>query len=99
MPKRKIIWTKLAVRQLNAAIKFIRKSSEQNADSVKERIFAKVDELANEKVVHRKDSYKKDNDGNYLYFEILKYRIVYYRQVNEVFIIRLRHVNKEPKKY
>lgn len=99
MAKRKVTWTKRATRQLNAAIEYIRQDSPQNADIVKERILDKVGELADDKVVHRKDPYKKNNDGNYLYFEILKYRIVYYAERDEVFIIRLRHTSMEPKKY
>jgi plasmid stabilization system protein ParE len=99
MAKRKVTWTKRAARQLNAALAYIRKESDQNADTVKERILDKVNELANDKVVNRKDPYKKNNDGNYLYFELLKYRIVYYAEPAEVFIIRVRHTSMEPKKY
>jgi plasmid stabilization system protein ParE len=99
MAKRKVTWTKRATRQLNAAIEYIRQDTDQNADTVKERILDKVNELADDKMVHRKDPYKKNNDGNYLYFEILKYRIVYYAEPKEVFIIRVRHTSMEPKKY
>jgi plasmid stabilization system protein ParE len=99
MAKRKVTWTKRATRQLNAAIKYIRQDSDQNADTVKEKILEKVNELANDKVVHRKDPYKKNNDGNYLYFELLKYRVVYYADPKEIFIIRVRHTSMEPKKY
>jgi plasmid stabilization system protein ParE len=91
--KRKITWTKRAISQLNSAIEYIRQDSPQNADSVKQRILEKVSELADDKIVHGKDPYKKNNDGNYLYFEILKYRIVYYAGPKEVFIIRLRHTS------
>jgi plasmid stabilization system protein ParE len=99
MPKRKVTWAKRASRQFNAAIEYIRQGSEQNADSVKERILAKINELADDKTVHRKDPFKKNNDGNYLYFEIFKYRIVYYAGPKEVFIIRIRHTGMEPKQY
>lgn len=99
MAKRKVTWTSKAIRQLNAAIEYIRKDSEQNADTVKERLLNKINELADVTTVHRKDPYKKDNDGNYLYFEILKYRVVYYAEPNEVFIIRIRHTSMEPKEY
>jgi plasmid stabilization system protein ParE len=99
MTKRKVTWTKQASRQLSAAIEYIRKESLQNADSVKQRILDKVGELADDKVVHRKDPNKKNNDGNYLFFEILKYRIAYYTEPKEVFIIRIRHTSMEPKKY
>ncbi len=99
MATRKVTWTKRATIQLNAAIEYIRQDSPQNADSVKEKILVKVSELADDKVVHRKDPYKKNNDGNYLYFEIFKYRIVYYVKPKEVFIIRVRYTSMEPKKY
>ncbi len=99
MAKRKIAWSKRATRQFNAVIEYIRKDSDQNADKVKERILSKINELANDKTVHRKDPYKKNNDGNYLYFEILKYRIVYYATPNEVYIIRVRHTGMEPESY
>ena len=99
MSKRKITWTKRATRQLNAAIEYIRQDSDQNADKVKAGILDKVSQLADDKKVHRKDPYKNNNDGNYLYFEILKYRVVYYAEPKEVFIIRIRHTRMEPKKY
>lgn len=97
--KRKIIWTKILALQLNAAIEYIRLDSNQNADNVKEKILNKVNELADDKVVHRKDPNKKNNDGNYLFFKLLKYRITYYSQPKEVFIIRVRNTSMEPKKY
>ena len=99
MSKRKITWTKRATRQFNAAIEYIRQDSDQNADKVKEKILIKINELSDDIAVHRKDPYKKNNDGNYLFFEILKYRIVYYAEPNEVFIIRIRHTSMEPKQY
>lgn len=99
MAKRKVTWTKRATRQLNAAIEFIRQESDQNADTVKARILDKVSGLADDKIVHRKDPYRKNNDGKYLYFEILKYRIVYYAVPREVFVIRIRHTGMEPKEY
>lgn len=99
MAKRKVTWTKGATRQLDAAIKRIRKDSEQDADEVREKILDKINALSDDIAVHRQDAYKKDNDGNYLYFEILKYRIVYYRKSEEVFIIRIRFTGMEPKSY
>lgn len=99
MARRKVTWGKRAIREFNAAIKYIRQDSEQNADKVKERILNKIKELVDDSVVHRKDPYKNINDGNYLYFELLRYRIVYYAGPKEVFIIRIRHTKMEPKKY
>ncbi|MGN6491616.1 MAG: type II toxin-antitoxin system RelE/ParE family toxin [Agriterribacter sp.] len=99
MIKRKITWTKRATNQLKNAIQYIRKDSPRNAESVKERILAKVNELADGKIVHSKDPLKINNDGNYLYFEILKYRVVYFTTEQEVFIVRVRHTKMEPKAY
>ncbi len=42
MPNRKIAWTKQALRQLNAAINYIRKDSDQNAEKVKETLLSKI---------------------------------------------------------
>ncbi len=96
---RKIIWTKQATKQFKAAIEFIRKESEQNAEKVKATILNKIILLEDNRMVHRQDPYKKNNDGNYLYIEVVRYRIVYYATPKEVFIIRLRHTSMEPKKY
>ncbi len=97
MGKRKVTWGKRAAREFNAAIKYIRKDSVQNADKVKEVILNKINGLADDRVVHRKDTYKKKNDGKFLYFEILRYRIVYYAAPDEVIIIRITHTKREPK--
>jgi plasmid stabilization system protein ParE len=99
MGKRKVTWSRQATVEFRAAIKYIRKDSEQNADKVKERILDKINTLADDSVVHRIDPYKNNNDGNYLYFELLRLRIVYYAKPKEVFIIRIRHTKMEPKKY
>ncbi len=97
--KRKVTWTKQATRQFNAAIKFIREDSEQKAEKVRLTLLDKIIGLEDDRWVHRQDPHKRNNDGNYLYFEILRYRIVYYVTPNEVFIVRLRHTSMEPKKY
>lgn len=99
MGKRRVTWTKRATHQFNAAIEYIRQDSSVNADMVKEKLLKKINDLASDGIAHRKDPYKKDNDGRYLYFEVLKYRIVYFAGPEEVFIIRIRHTAMEPKKY
>ncbi len=60
MSKRKITWTKRATLQFSVAIDYIRKDSDQNADTVKLRILNKIGEIAEGMVVHRKDPYKKN---------------------------------------
>ncbi len=97
--KRKVTWTKLATKQFNAAIKFIRKESEQNAEKVRVTLLNKIIGLQDDRWIHRHNPHKRNNDGNYLYFEILLYSIVYYATPSEVFKIRIRHTSMEPKKY
>ncbi len=99
MPKRKIHWTKKAAQQFNEAINYIRLDSDKRADKVKNTLLEKITKLSDDSIVHRIDPYKLNNDGRYLYFEVLKYRIVYYAGQKEVFIIRIRHTSMNPKRY
>ena len=59
MPKRKITWAKRASRQFNAAIEYIRQDSGQNADKIKEKLLSKINELADDKMVHRRPIQEK----------------------------------------
>jgi plasmid stabilization system protein ParE len=99
MAARKVTWTKRSIRQFNTAIEFIRKDSDQRADQVKAKILEKILQLSDVRIVHRLDPYKKNNDGTYLYFEVLRYRIVYHVKEDEAVIIRIRHTSMEPRKY
>ncbi|MCD6011972.1 MAG: plasmid stabilization protein [Flavipsychrobacter sp.] len=63
----KITWASRALKQFNDAISYIREDSDQNADSVKEKILSKIGSLAEAPVVHRKDEYKRNNDGRFHY--------------------------------
>lgn len=67
MTKRRLTWTKRATRHFNAAIEYIRQDFEQNAEKVKDKMLDKIGQLTEGKIIHRKDPYKKDNDGSFLY--------------------------------
>lgn len=99
MAIRKVSWTKTAVKKFNNAINYIPEDFEKQAEKVKQIILNKVNRLSDDNIVHRQDQYKKDNDGNYLFFEILHCRIVYFTTPKEVFIIRVPHTSREPKTY
>ncbi len=100
MSIRVVSWTKSAAVDFIAAIEYIRRQSDSQADKVKQKILEKISLLSDEKIVHRVDPYKIDNDGRYLYFEYLKFRIVYFVATpNQVYIIRIRHTSREPKRY
>lgn len=59
MAKRKVTWTKTALQQFNSGIKYIRKTSPQNAETVKDKILDKVNSLEDDIAVHRKTLAKK----------------------------------------
>ena len=99
MVKRKIIWTKIATNQFNKVIEYIKLDSEIQAEKVKATIFNAILSLSDGLVVHRRDHLRKNNDGNFLYFELLHFRITYYRSETEIHIIRIRHTSMEPKRY
>ncbi len=95
----KIIWSPRAVKQFSAAIEYIRRDSEQNADSVKEKILSKITRLTTTKATYRLDPYKISNDGHFFYFEIVSYRVSYYKKDNEIIIVCVRHVSMRPLHY
>ena len=98
MPKRKIHWTKKATQQFNEAINYIRLDSDKRADKVKNTLLEKITKLSDDSIVHRIDPYKLNNDGRYLYFEVLKYRIVYYAGQKEVFIEEEELLDQAPRR-
>ena len=96
---KKVTWSAKAVRQFNEAIGYIRQNSLQNADKVKKDILARVERLSKGNIIHRKDPYKKGNDGTFHYFIAMNYRISYCETDAEIIIIRVRHESMEPKIY
>ena len=94
-----VIWSARAATQLNDVLVFIRKESPRNAETVKEKILAKIEQLSQGNVVHRIDPYKQNNLGNFRFFVVLKYRISYYESDTGFIIIRIRHESMEPKRY
>jgi plasmid stabilization system protein ParE len=99
MSKREIIWTKTSVRQFAVAIEYVRKESDQRAQIVRRKILEKISQLSDPIVSHRADPLKKNNVGRYLFFQVLKFRIVYYSGDKKVYIVRIRHTSMEPRKY
>ena len=67
--------------------------------TLKEKILSKITGLADVKATHRKDAYKNNNDGHFYYFELLNYRISYYKSEDEIIIVRFRHVSMKPLNY
>ena len=97
--KRTVVWDKQASLYFNEAIRYIRKDSPQNADSVKREILSKVRDLSHQPEIHAPDKYKQDNTGNYRAFEVHHYRVSFLIKDEQVIITRMRHTSQEPKQY
>ena len=95
----KIVWDKQALQYLEAAVRFIRNDSPQNAELVKTKIAEAISNLPDNPTRYPPDKYRLNNDGSYRAFEILHFRIAYYIAKDEIRIVRIRHANQEPIDY
>ncbi|MCH5596582.1 type II toxin-antitoxin system RelE/ParE family toxin [Niabella ginsengisoli] len=89
-----------AQKQLREIYIYIRKSSLQNAEKVKNRILATIKELPKNPERHNPDKYRmKNEDGSYRAYEVYKYRIAYHVSAQEIRVIQIRHTSMKPKEY
>lgn len=98
MANRKIVWSKTALKQFEAAINYIGEDSIQNAEKVRREILEKIENITNPEI-YSTDKYKTNNDGSYRAFELHRYRIAYRITEKEIRIFRIRHTSREPKDY
>lgn len=92
----KVIWRKIALKQLNKAYEYIKKDSLQSAKKVRDTIFDKAEGLKQNPEIHSLDKYRKNNDGSIRAFEIYSYRVAYQVIESEIRILRVRHTKREP---
>lgn len=97
--KPQIIIDNLAKAQLKEAYSYIKLDSPKNAEKVKAKILASIQELADKPERYPKDKYRIDNDGSYRAFEIYKYRIAYHISQEQITIIMIRHTKMEPQSH
>lgn len=94
-----ISWDRKAVIQLSKAISFIRKSSPQNAEKVKNETLKDIDRLLKNPEKYPPDKYKRNNKGNHRAFELHKLRISYLIEKEIIIITRIRHTSMKPEDY
>jgi plasmid stabilization system protein ParE len=99
MANKTIIWSKPAIKQMEAAITYIASDSVQNAEKFLADIIIQINKTAISPQFFPPDKYKKNNDNTYRAFEKHRYRISYRFTSNAVRILRVRHTSKEPKNY
>lgn len=97
--KKEVVWTENAEVQLEEIYQHIKEDSLQNAEKVKEKIFASTFQLSINPEKYNIDKYRKKNDGSYRAYELFRYRISYHIAENEIVIIRVRSTDQKPLKY
>jgi len=96
-----IIWSKLALKQVESIHEYIleESSSFTTADKVIHKILTSSQALSEQPEIHPPDKLKLNNTGNYRAYEIYSYRIAYRILKDEVRILRVRHTSRESLKY
>ncbi len=94
-----IIWDEIAKTQLKRAYNTILKDSYQGAITVRDGILDAVDGIPKQPHRYPADKFKIDNSGNYRAFELHSYRVAYKITDENIQILRVRHVKREPLEY
>lgn len=95
----KINWENNAKLQLKEACAYIKRSSFQNAQKVKNDILDAITALSLHPTKYAQDKYKISNDGSYRAFELHHYRIIYMVLQDEVKVMNVRHTCMNPMEY
>ena len=101
MAKKKISiqWHPNAFSNFQNLIEYIHSESISAANMVGISILYEIEKLIDFPKIHPLDRFKKKNDGNYRAFVIYNYRISYYYEEQNIFILRIRHSSREPLNY
>jgi plasmid stabilization system protein ParE len=94
-----VIWDKEAKAQLKRAYNKILKESYQGAITVRDSILDTVDKIPEQPHRYPADKFKTNNNGNYRAFELYNYRVAYKITNENIQILRVRHVKREPLEY
>jgi len=96
---KEVLWSENAEKQLEEIYNYIKEDSVQNAENVKDKIFASTLQLPINPEKYSKDKYRKMNNGSYRAYEIFRYRISYYISEQEIVIVRIRSTDMKPINY
>jgi len=98
--EKEIIWTENALNQLEEIYFYLldKTKNESIPEKVINTIYDSVSILKSNFEIYELDEMKSLNDGNYRAYEIYHYRISYKITPKTIYILRVRHSSKNPKK-
>ncbi len=98
-PQPRVIWAPSAKTSLRKAYQYIKKDSPKNAGKVRDTLLEMIGKLPSHPTRYTLDRFKLNNPGNYRAFEKYSYRVTYRHTPEEIYILRIRHVKRNPIKY
>ena len=99
MVNRIVVWDFEALDQLKECYDYLNNKSIKSAKKVKDSILAETRKIAEHPEKFPLDKFKIDNDGYFRAFEKYNFRISYRINQNEIRILRIRHIKRNPLKY
>lgn len=98
---KKIIWSKDALDQLEDLhfYIFFESKSITIADKVVDTIFDSTEILKTQPEIYKLDKQKTSNDGSFRVYSVYDYAISYQITNEIIYILRVRHNARKPKKY
>lgn len=99
--EKEIIWTQTSQNQLEDIYFYLLEETKsfKIADKVIDSLVASVEILKNNWEIYETDEMRIPIDENYRAFEKFSYRISYKIDLENIFIIRVRHASRNPKNY
>lgn len=99
--EKEIIWTQTSQNQLEDIYFYLLEETKsfEIADKVIDSLVASVEILKNNWEIYETDEMRIPIDKNYRAFEKFSYRISYKIDLENIYIIRVRHASRNPKNY
>jgi plasmid stabilization system protein ParE len=93
--KKKVIWSKAALRELDNLLTYVEKSSLGNAEGIVDSLILHIDRALTLPGRFPKDRFRLANTGSYRAFEIKNIRVSYRVIASGIEIIEVRHVRRK----
>jgi addiction module RelE/StbE family toxin len=98
--EKEIVWTETAQNQLEDIYFYLLEITKSDSlpEKIVETIYNSVSILKSNSEIYEWDEIKQPNTKDYRAYEIYNYRVSYKITDNFIFILRIRHTSRNPKK-